>query len=225
MGHFSNDYLKFLKELSANNNREWFAENKARFKANVEATFHAFVEDLIGEMGKVEGEIDHVTSKECVFRIYKDVRFSKDKTPYKDHMAALISSKGRKGMDEPGLYLQSSAADVRMYGGAHRLEKNDLYAVRSTIAVDISGFRKLIEADSFVSNFGEIRGEKNKRLPSPFAELAEKEPLLFNKSFYFFKKWPAKEILKVDFIPTLIKTYLAGKPVSDFLQKARRANS
>lgn len=221
MSHFTNDYLKFLRELSVNNNRDWFAENKARFKANVEAPFHAFVEDLIQELSKVEKDLDHVTSKECVFRIYKDVRFSKDKTPYKDHMSALISPAGRKGMDMPGLYLQSSATDVRMYGGAHKLEKDHLAAVRTAIAADMKGFRKLIQAKPFVSNFEEIRGEKNKRLPDPFAGLSEKEPLLFNKSFYFFKKWPAKEILKEDFIPTLVKTYLAGKPVSDFLMRAK----
>ena len=218
--HFSNDFINFFKELSANNNREWFNANKERFKSNVEAPFKDFVQVMIQQMQKLQGGLDGLEAKDCVFRIYRDVRFSKDKSPYKTHMAALIGPGGRKDKTSPGMYLQFSAEDVRLYSGAHMLEKKDLEAVRHAIVDDLQGFRKAYTNKKFVQTFGEIHGEKNKRLHAPFAEAAEKEPLLFNKSFYYFKKWSSKEILQDDFPQTLVATYRAAAPMNEFLFRA-----
>ena len=89
MAYFTQDYLTFLTELANNNNRDWFNDNKKRFKENVEAPFKAFLQDLIDTASAVDTRIS-ITPKEAMFRIYKDTRFSKDKTPYKTHMSAIV---------------------------------------------------------------------------------------------------------------------------------------
>jgi uncharacterized protein (TIGR02453 family) len=220
--HFSPDFLAFFQELSKNNNRDWFNENKKRFKTNVEQPFKDFVSAMIDQLQPVIAGLDQIEAKDCVFRIYRDVRFSADKSPYKTHMSALIGPGGRKDKTHPGMYLQISAEDARMYSGAHMLEKDQLSAIRNAIINDLSGFKKARNNKTFISTFGEIHGEKNKRLNSPFVEVADQEPLLFNKSFYYFKKWNPDEILKDEFPNTLITTYQAAKPVNDFLFAALR---
>ncbi len=214
------DYLAFLKELAANNNREWFNANKQRFKEDVEAPFHALVNEIIAELSKKDPRLEDIDSKACVFRIYRDVRFSKNKDPYKTHMSALISAGGRKDKTTPGLYLHSSPEDVRLYSGAHMLDPKQLTAVRTAILNDPSGFKAAYSDTTFVETFGEIRGDKNKRLNAPFKEAAEQEPLLFNKSFYYFTKWPAKKVQEEGFVETLLTAFAAAKPVNDFLFQA-----
>ena len=214
---FSKDFITFLQELSANNNRDWFNANKDRFKANVEAPFHEFVNLMINRLESIQDNLQGLTSKQCVFRIYRDVRFSKDKSPYKTHMAALIGPDGRKDRNNPGMYLHFGGENVEMYSGVYMPDKSQLEAIRSAIAADPSGFKKLYSAKKFIETFGSVQGDKNKRLNKPFSELAEQEPLLFNKSFYYCKKWPAKSILDKDFDKTLLKTYKVAQPMNAFL--------
>ena len=220
MGHFDHEYLKFLRELPANNNRDWFNENKVRFKSSVEQPFHALIDDLLDRLsGEMKG-LESIDAKHCVFRIYRDVRFSKDKEPYKTHMSALVTSSGRKGMSDPGLYIESSAEHLRLYSGAYQLEKDALHRVRTAIKDHPQEFSRVISNKKFVDNFGEIRGEKNKRIPKEFEDAAEKQPLIFNKNFYFFKEWPADKILDENLVKELLGTYKAAEPVNTFLFKA-----
>ncbi len=218
--HFTKDFIAFFEELAANNNRDWFQANRKRFKENIEQPFKDFTTEMINLLKKVQPGLDSLEAKDCVFRIYRDVRFSADKTPYKTHMATLIGPGGRKDKTSPGMYIQLGAEDARLYSGAHMLDKNQLTSVRTAIVNDLKGFKKARSHKKFIDTFGEIHGDKNKRLPSEFAEHADKEPLLFNKSFYYFKKWPTSEILKDDFTRTLLTTYKAAQPVNKFLFEA-----
>lgn len=220
MVHFDADYLKFLRELPANNNRDWFNENKSRFKTHVEGPFHDFVNELIKKVSPLMEGLEEIDSKHCVFRIYRDVRFSKDKSPYKSHMSALITPSGRKGMSDPGLYLESSGEHLRLYSGAYQLDKEALERVRTAIMKNEKQFAKLITNKKFVDTFGEIRGEKNKRIPKEFREAADHQPLLFNKNFYFFREWPAEKILEANLIKDLLSTYKVAQPVNEFLFSA-----
>lgn len=217
MVYFDADYLKFLRELPANNNRDWFNDNKSRFKTHVESPFHDFVNELINKVSPIMKGLEEIDSKHCVFRIYRDVRFSKDKSPYKSHMSALITPSGRKGMSDPGLYLESSGEHLRLYSGAYQLDKESLERVRTAIMQNEKQFAKLIANKNFVDTFGEIQGEKNKRIPKEFREAAEDQPLLFNKNFYFFREWPAEKILEDSVVQDLITTYKVAKPVNEFL--------
>jgi uncharacterized protein (TIGR02453 family) len=221
MTYFSPDFLAFFKELSENNHKEWFDANKARFKKNVEAPFLKFLAALIDKVSAVDSSIA-ITPKDAVFRIYRDVRFSQDKTPYKTHMAAIVSAGGRKGMHDSGVYIQAGHDEFSIYGGAYMPEKEGLKNLRGAIAADLTGFEKLLNAPDFLEKFGELHGEENKRIPEEFMEAAKKQPLLFKKSFYYFHKFEPEIILSDSLLETCMTYYLAGKPVGDFLAKAMK---
>ncbi|MEK7254760.1 MAG: DUF2461 family protein, partial [Bacteroidota bacterium] len=99
-------------------------------------------------------------------------------------------------------------------------EKEDLQAIRNAIAADLTGFDKLINNPIFKEKFGEIKGEENKRLPADLLEAAEKQPLIYKKSFYFFHAFPPETILRDDLPELCMEYYLAGKQVGDFLGRA-----
>ena len=219
MAYFTNDFLKFFRELEKNNNRDWFNKNKKRFTASVKEPFENFIGDLIDAVHAIDTKV-MITPKEAIFRIYRDTRFSKDKTPYKDHVSAVVSPGGRKDMQTPGLYIQMNHKDLRIYGGLYGCDTAQLKNIREAIAGDLSGFKRVINGKRFKDIYGEIQGEKNKRLPKELMEAAEKQPLLFNKQFYYFTKLPAKTALQDDLVKVVIKNYKAGDPVRKFLTEA-----
>lgn len=223
MAYFDPTFLTFLGELADNNNREWFNENKKTYTRYVKEPFEQFIGDMLDRTQDIILGTDGLAPKDCIFRIYRDVRFSKDKSPYKTHVSAIITSGGRKNMTSPGMYLQFSAEDARMYSGLYQLDKHQLLKVREAIAQDMDGFATLVSGKAFVKEFGEIQGEKHKRLASPFKELSEQQPLLFHKSFYYFKTFPADTVLREDFPDLLMKSYAACRPVSEFFNDALSA--
>ena len=180
----TNEFLQFLYELSQNNNRDWFEKNKKRFETTVKKPFEMLVGELIGKIREFEPGFQ-AQPRDCIFRIYRDTRFSADKTPYKTHMAAVFTHNGRQTMADPGYYLHLEFGNLSLGGGAYFLDKEPLYKVRTAIAQDPQSFRELLESSDFQAKYGEIKGEKNKVLPSEFKEAAKKEPLIANKQYYF----------------------------------------
>lgn len=220
MKFFTADFLDFFRELEANNNREWFEANKKRFKKNVETPFVDFIGRMIDRFQEVRPAF-MLAPKDAVFRIYRDIRFSADKTPYKTHMSALVAPGGRKGMHNEGAYIEISAQHARLYGGMYMPDTNQLRNLRENIAANADTFDKLLKDKKFEKYFdGKIHGEQNKRLPAELAEAAQKQPLLFNKSFYFFHTLPAGEILEDDLDQKMMDAYLAGRPMGEFLANA-----
>jgi uncharacterized protein (TIGR02453 family) len=222
MEYFSKAFLKFLADLDKNNNREWFHENKKRYEQDVKKPFEKFIGIMIDKMQAVDATIV-ITPKDAIFRIHRDVRFSKDKSPYKNHVSAIISKGGRKDMTTPGLYIQVSAKEFGIYSGAYMPDKNQLQGIREAIASDLSGFKKLINAKAFVSKFGTIQGEKNKRIPKEFQEEAELQPLIANKQFYYMANLKAETVLDPKLPKILMDHYQAGLPLSRFLSEAMRS--
>jgi len=216
MAYFSNETIAFLKQLEKNNNRDWFNAHKQDYLDHVKNPFETFIGDLIEAMS-VHFESLPITPKDAIFRIYRDVRFSKDKSPYKTKISALVSPGGRKNRTMPGIYLEFSPNDMRIYSGLYALETKELYNLRSHISHNLKAFDELIHNDAFVKEFGEIRGEKNKRIPQEFEDDAQHQPLMYNKQFYFFTSWPKETILKDNVIEKITETYLIAKPISDFL--------
>ncbi|TNE60293.1 MAG: DUF2461 domain-containing protein [Bacteroidetes bacterium] len=217
------DFLQFLYELSQNNNRDWFTKNKKRFETTVKKPFETFVEALIARIKTFEPDYQPEV-KDCVFRIYRDTRFSSDKTPYKTHMSAVITSQGRKTLHEPGYYFQISFGSLSLGGGAYFLEKEPLAAVRRAIAKHPKALQKLIETPAFMDRFGEIKGEKNKILPAEFKQAAVAEPLLFNKQFYYMTEVDPELALGADAVDHIVDYFKAGKPVNDLFRKALKGN-
>jgi uncharacterized protein (TIGR02453 family) len=162
----------------------------------------------------------NITPRESIFRINRDLRFSKDKTPYKTQMSALISRTGKKDKGFPGIYFSMDAANIMIYGGAHILERDRLYSIRKYISEHLDTFSKLLADRVFKDKYGRIHGDKNKRIPAEFNDAAEKQPLLFNKAFYYYAKLDVKLILGPSLVDIFMDYYLAAKPMREFLISA-----
>lgn len=219
MSHFTNDFLAYFKDLAANNNRDWFHENKKRYEASVKKPFAAFVGEMI-ERARTEDADLALEPKNAIFRINRDIRFSKDKTPYKTNSSALIAPGGRKDRSRPALYIEMHPEHLRVYSGAYMPDKEQLYTIREQIAGNLEGFEKLIGDKTFKKHFGSIRGEQNKRLPKEFVEAAEKQPLMFNKAFYWFSEFDPKEITNPKLADMMWERYASCKPLRDFFSEA-----
>jgi uncharacterized protein (TIGR02453 family) len=212
-------FLEFLYELSQNNNRGWFEKNKTRFQKEVQQPFEVLVSEIIKEIKAFDPNFS-MDPKQAAFRIYRDVRFSNDKTPYKTHMAAVFTNGGRQNMHDPGYYLHIEYGFLQLGGGAYFLDKEPLQKVRTRIMQNPSAFRQLIEASEFVDKFEEIKGEKNKILSTPFKEAVAVEPLLLNKQFYYMAELDPKMILESDFPKFVASYFQAALPVNRFLLEA-----
>lgn len=213
------ELLNFLYELSQNNNRDWFEKNKKRYENTVKKPFEQFVGAMIRRIQVFEPQFQ-ITPKESIFRIFRDTRFSADKTPYKTHMSAVFTSRGRQTINEPGYYFQVSYGSLSIGGGAYFLEKDSLTKVRQTIASNPNVFRQIMEASDFVNKFGEIKGEVNKILPPEFKQAAVAEPLLFNKQFYFMAEIDPELALGPEAVERIAGYFEAGKGVNDFFRRA-----
>ncbi len=219
MNYFNASFLKFFKELSKNNTTEWFNENRKTYEKEVKNPFSDFVEEMIKRIQKYESEVQ-IKPSEAIMRINKDIRFSKEKTPYNTHVAANISKYGKKDKSYPGFYFQLSPEGIMIYGGAYMIEKNTLQDIRNYIASDLNGFSAAYNDKSFKQKFGKIQGEQHKRIPTEFQNVVEKEPLIVNKQFYYSASLKSDIITSDELPDKLMEYYLAGKKVNDFLIKA-----
>jgi len=217
--YFTPEFTTFFKDLSKNNNSVWFNENKARYEKDVKIPFTALVQDIISKSQKLDPSIQ-IEPKEAITRLNRDIRFSKDKSLYKMHVSAIISPKGKKEKEYPGMYIELSPERIAIYGGAYQLEKEALYKVRNTIAKNLDEFKKILANKTFVNLFGELQGDKNKVLPPEFKALLDQQPLIANKNFYYMAELSPKELTSPTLLDIMMAHFKAGKPVSDFLAKA-----
>lgn len=212
-------FHQFFRELEANNHREWFENNKKRFEKDVKIPFTDLVAQLVVSFHQVDAEIQG-DPRDMLFRIHKDTRFSKDKTPYKTHMAAVISKHGRKDHTYPGFYLHAEAGNLTFGGGAYFLEKEPLERVRLKITREPDRFQKIIVGPEFVRYYGHVLGEKNKKLAPEFAAFLDRIPEIANKQFYYLSEMPAETLLKPDLVPHLTAMARAALPFNHFLKEA-----
>jgi uncharacterized protein (TIGR02453 family) len=220
MAHLSQEFVLFYQDLAQNNNRDWFHENKKRYEAAVKEPFKTFVSALIEAFKEIEPEVT-MTARDAIFRINRDIRFSKDKTPYKMHASAAVSTTMKKDFSNPnGLYFEITPEIIRQYGGAYGPDKNALHAIRTAMVANPKEFEQIISEKSFVKTFGAIRGDKNKRIPKEFKAANETQPLIANKQFYYFTEMDIENIDRDDLIDRFIKNYQIAKPLNQFLDKA-----
>ncbi len=216
MSHFTKEFTKFFEELKQNNNREWFTANKKRYEKHVKRPFEAFVSVLIVKMQEYDPQCT-IQPKDAIFRIYRDIRFSKDKTPYKTNVSAVIGRGGRKEKTLVGMYVELSADHIRIYGGVYMPDKEQLYSIRQEILYNQKEFERLISDKTFVKYFGEVRGDKNIRLPPEFAEIQDEQPLIANKQFYYYSEIDPKLITDDGLIEALFTRFEAGADLRNFL--------
>ena len=221
MTHLTPAYFTFFKELANNNSSEWFNSNKARYEKEVKNPFLSFLETLVQLLKDSEPELENVEPKKMLFRINRDIRFSKDKRPYKEHLAASVGKFGTKDKMYPGHYIHIGVEEIFIAGGAYFFEQKETLAkVRNYIFEHNDEFVKLSQAPDFVKSFGEIKGEKNKRFTPDLQEMIDVQPLIANTQFYWSHSFKSEEALKDDFAELIAQHLQSAHAMNEFLVKA-----
>lgn len=215
----TNAFTDFFSELELNNRKEWFDNNKKRYEADVRKPFQALVQEILEHVSVLNPSLADLHPKDCIFRINRDIRFSKDKTPYKTYAAAAFAPGGRKHMDYPGFYIEIGGSVFSIYGGIYTAESATVADIRYHIAGNSEIFDKLITLPTFVKYFKEIHGQKNKTLSSDLKEPAQLQPLIYNKQFYFYRTLPVSEI-RENPVKIILDHYKVMQPLNDFLGAA-----
>jgi len=216
MAYFTSDFIKFFKELSQNNTKEWFDKNRKVYENEVKKPFTAFVGEMIKRIQYYEPEVK-IEPKDSIFRINKDIRFSKDKTPYKTSISANISKYGRKNKAYPGFYIQLSHDKIMLVGGAYKIETPLLQQIRSSIAGNLNDFATIYNDKNFRDKYGATQGKQHKRLPNEFKSIIDREPLIANNQFYYSAELKPTLITEDELPNSLMEYYFAGKQLNDFL--------
>lgn len=206
MAWFTADAIAFLAELELNNDREWFAKNKKRYEASLKNPMLEFAAEMIERMREVDPEIT-MLPKNAVFRIHRDTRFSKDKSPYKTNAGMAITRGEKTDPGVPGLYFHLDARCMAVASGCYFLEPPQIKAVRGHIASNLEAFDSLLNDAKFKKAFGTVVGEKNKILPPEFREAAARQPLLFNKQYYYWAEHKPEEALRED-LPEFVMQHI-----------------
>lgn len=213
--------LYFLTDLKAHNDRDWFTANKSRYEAAY-AEFTQFVQALIGEIAKFDRGIAHFTAKDCVFRIYRDVRFSKDKSPYKTHFGAHVTAAPKKSEihTRAGYYLHLEPGGTFLAGGAYLPESNWLKAIRQEIAYCTEEFEGILNNPDFSRYFGTLEGEKLKKLPGGYAADHPAIEWLKHKSFLASHSCTDEQVLQPGFLQHCAAVFGTLYPFDQFLNRA-----
>ena len=211
--------LEFLKGLKRNNNRAWFQAHRADFD-NASQAFEDFVAAVIDELAPTEG-LRGISPKDCIFRIHRDVRFSKDKTPYKTHMGAYIAPGGRKSM-AVGYYIQISPDGGSIIaGGLHEPDPKRLAKFRQAIERDPRPFKKIVGAKAFREYFGEVEGEKLATAPRGYSRDHPEIELLRMKQITVFHRIPDRQLLAPGLVKETVKGFKLMKPFLVYLDSIR----
>ena len=157
--------FRFLRELREHNDREWFHAHKEWYR-EVKARHEAFIDEIIAEMAKHDSEVDGLTAKDCVFRIYRDIRFSLDKSPYKTHIGAFIAKGGRMA-PRGGYYVHMEPGRSALAGGIWCPPPSLLKALRMDIYGNVEEFSEILSDKEF-ARYYHLDGEKLKKVPAPF---------------------------------------------------------
>ena len=208
--------FQFLNDLKENNNREWFTEHKKRFKSH-ETEAKAFFNEVLERM-KTHDEIEKLK----VFRIYRDVRFSKDKTPYKFNFSASFARAGkhRRG----GYYLHVQPQGSFIATGFWAPEKEGLFRIRKELELDASELRDIIAEKEFKSIWGEMAGDELKTAPKGFDKENPNIDLIRKKQFIFVKNFTDKEVLSPDFSQIVSDSFKSIRPYFDLMSNILTTN-
>jgi len=213
--------LAFLAELAEHNTREWFQQHKKRYET-ARKEYITFLDELLQQMQHFEPAARGQQGKDLVFRIYRDVRFSNDKRPYKHHFGAYVAEGGRKSI-APGYYLHLAADNKSFVAGGLWMPPADyLKAVRQEIDYNLDSFKSIVEEDSFRARFGALQGEQLKTTPKGYDKENPALPYLRFKSWNAVMPLPDATVLRKDFMHVVLEAFQAVKPLNDFLMEPLR---
>ena len=210
--------LAFLEDLSNNNNREWFHANKHRYE-EAKAEFEKFVEYLILSISKFDKEIKNISAKNCLFRIYNDVRFAKNKPLYKTNFGASIAKGGKNG-GFAGYYFHIEKNNSFVGGGIYMPPADKLKLIRKEIYYNFGEFFKIVNDKSFIKYFKELDELKLSRVPKDFPKDFAGAEFLKYKSYTMIFPLQQKLLQSEELNKTTIEIFKAMQPLNNFLNKA-----
>jgi uncharacterized protein (TIGR02453 family) len=212
---FSSDIPGFLEELKKNNNREWFQANKKWYE-QCRADFELFITLLISEIGKFDRSIGSLKASDCLFRIYRDIRFSPDKTPYKTNFGAYIARGGRKS-EFAGYYFHIEPGNCMLAGGIYMPSKEILKAIREEIFHNPEDILAIIHNKEFRKVFPAITGEQLKTAPQGYPKDWEYIDLLKFKDYNLVRPFMVSDMKKKNFLEFVTETYRMMYPFNEYL--------
>lgn len=213
------DTLSFIKDVAENNNREWFAENKLRYEES-KADVLELVASIIPELSKIDPLISaDLDPKKCLLRIYRDVRFSKNKDPYKNNFGMWFSSKS-KGGNEPGYYLHIQPGLSFIAGGYWMPDASHVKLIRQEIDYNIGDFKEIINSEDFKSQFKFGGGAALKNAPKGYDPADPNIEYLKLKSFEASMNLNDEEFLKPGIVNKLVSSFETVSPLVAFLRNA-----
>jgi len=205
----------YLQKLKKNNHRDWFNDNKATYQKELEQV-ELFAEALLHELNKHD-EIETPSGKKSLHRIYRDIRFSSDKTPYKTNWSGNFkrATKYRRG----GYYFHLEPGNSYLAGGFWAPNAPDLKRVRDEIAFDAAPLRKILKSKTFANTFGALQGEQLKTAPKGFDADHEAIDLLRYKQFLLIRRFTDKEVLSDGFLNEANTTFRNMRPFFDYMSE------
>jgi uncharacterized protein (TIGR02453 family) len=208
--------LQFLKDLANNNNREWFQENKSRFEA-AQDNMKLFMKAVETELAKTDQ-----LEESKLFRIYRDVRFSKDKSPYKTNFGIYFkrATKFRRG----GYYLQIEPGNVFVGGGFWEPNPADLKRIRDEFAMDDKPIRQILSGTEFKKYFGELQGEELRTAPAGYDKHHPAIDLIRKKHFLLMRKFTDEQSTAPGFLQEVQMTFAAMRPFFDYMSVVLTTN-
>lgn len=219
--HFSSELFQFLVELQANNNRDWFADNKARYERDVKEPLLSFIADFEPHLNSISEHFvaDTRANGGSMFRIYRDVRFSKDKTPYKTHGAIHFRHEAGKSAHAPGFYLHLGPDEIFAGVGLWRPDSAAIFSIRERIVDDTQGWHEALQAPGFAEEF-DLGGESLKRPPRGFNPDHPEIENLKRKDHIAAVSFSQQEVTSAGFIDSFADACRAASPYAQFLTTA-----
>jgi len=213
--------VQFLKSLSKNNNKPWFDANRTKYDAS-RKDFENFIQELINAFGKKDVSVAALTAKACMFRINRDVRFSKDKSPYKKNFAASINKGGKKSMFA-GYYFHLEPGNSFIGGGIWMPMLAETQKIRQEIDYCFDEFKKIITAKKFLTVYKTLDQDKEFRLanvPKGYTKDNPAADYLKYKSWIAMKAFADTELTSKDLLKKSVEAFVAIQPLLDFLNRA-----
>lgn len=214
----SKDSLQFLEDLKKNNNREWFLANKKRYET-YKADYHKLIGEFLDTMKPKDPNLELLEVKNCTFRINRDIRFSKDKSPYKTHMGIWMNTNS-SGVNAPGYYIHIEKGQSFIAAGFHSPEASELKKIRKEIAFFHDDLEKIVTDKNFKKHFTDLdRNNSLKTAPKDFEKDHPAIEFLKLKSFTASAKISDKELSDKNFVKETAEKLIALKPLVDFLNR------
>ena len=210
--------LQFLTNLQENNHKDWFDLNRKEYD-QLRADWIQLAANIIKQTADFDDDVTELDPKKCIFRINRDVRFSKNKAPYKNNFGISLS-KGGKNTDFCGYYIHLQPGESFIAGGSYQPMPDKLAAIRQEIDYNFDEFKSIIEHKEFVKHFGTLTGDKLQRPPKGYDAENPAIEYIKHKGFLAFLKIDDKNLTEKELSKHCLSAFKAMKPLNDFLNRA-----